>query len=298
MQKILITGASGFLGGHVWWLARQQAEVFGLGHSHPPPHPAITPLELTDEESVKSCLLHFRPEVVIHAAAMANLDACEKNPEKAFAVNTEATAYLLKYSKELKVRFIFLSTDMVFDGRRGFYTESDEVSPLSVYARSKVAAEKYITENYDDYVIVRAALIYGRPRLGGTSFSQWLEDHLKKAQPVRLYVDQYRTPIWAGNLAEILLELAQNRFTGILHCGGTDRIDRFSFGRMLCRIVGYDASLLIPASMLTDHLPAPRPQDVSLCTALAASILKTPLLSCEQGLQQMIEQKNEPNQGC
>ncbi len=289
MKKYFITGAGGFLGGHVWWLARQQADAHGLCHTFPPFHPDLEPLELTDKTAVKSCLLRVRPEVVIHAAAMANLDTCEKNPDLAFAVNTQATQTLLDFSRQINARFIFLSTDMVFDGSRGYYRESDDCSPLSVYGCTKVAAEKYITQNYDNYVIVRAALIYGRPRLGGTSFSQWIENQLSQEQPVRLYVDQYRTPILVDNLAKILIELAESRFTGILHCGGPERIDRFSFGQKLCRIAGYDASLLLPASMTEDQPPAPRPRDVSLCSDLAASILQTPLLSCEQGLRLMLE---------
>ncbi|MBN2354982.1 SDR family oxidoreductase [candidate division KSB1 bacterium] len=288
MKKILITGASGFLGGHIWSLSRAQTITLGLYHQHVHADADLEPLNLTQERAVKKCLMRFEPDVIIHTAAHSNLDACEKNPQEAFAVNVEATHHLLYHSRKIGSRFIFLSTDMVFDGERGHYRETDPVSPLSVYGRNKTAAEKLVAETAENYVIVRAALIYGRRKLGGSSFSQWIENRLRHHQTVPLYVDQFRTPILVDNLAELLLELVDHPFIGILHCAGSNRIDRFTFGQQLCKIAGYDASLLQPASMMADHPPAPRPKDVSLCTNLAAGLLRTPLLSTEEGLQRML----------
>ena len=288
MRKILLTGASGFLGGHIWSRAQHHWQVLGICHRNASALPGLQPLDLTREAAVQQALAQFKPEVIIHTAANANLDDCEKNQLQAQAINIDAVARLLRYSHATGSRFIFISTDMVFDGERGMYCEHDDISPLSYYGRSKVLAEQLIAETGGHFVIVRAALIYGRPRGGGSSFSQWIEDRLKSKRPVPLYFDQYRSPVLADNLAEMILELAEHEFTGILHCAGSDRIDRYTFGQQLCRIAGYDASLLRRVSMTEDHPPAPRPKDISLSTALAAQVLRTKLLSSEEGLSRML----------
>ncbi|NOY61208.1 MAG: sugar nucleotide-binding protein [Calditrichaeota bacterium] len=140
-----------------------------------------------------------------------------------------------------------------------------------------------------NHVIARAALIYGRSRGGGSSFSNWMEMRLRKNQTVPLYTDQFRTPIYAGNLAEMLLELAHSDFIGTLHLGGANRIDRYNFGLQLCSLGGYNPGLLQPTSMYDFQPLAPRPADVSFSIDKAKSVLTTKMLSTEEGLLRMFE---------
>jgi len=288
MPRLLITGASGLLGGHLLHQARPGWQVLPLCHQHPMNDPAARPLDLKRSIELEASIEQFRPDVIIHAAANANLDDCERNREAATAVNADATATLARCARAVHARLIFISTDMVFDGLAGDYRETDPPRPISHYGATKMLAEQATAATIENHVIVRSALIYGRSIEGGHSFSQWMEDRLKKGDPVPLYFDQYRTPILVANLAEAILELAAGSFTGILHLGG-DRIDRYTFGEQLCRLAGYPVRLLQKVSMDRDHGAAPRPRDVSLNTELARSLLHTPLLSVAEGLKRMLE---------
>ncbi len=284
-RAMLISGASGFLGGALYHKAVHLWRVTALCHSKS--MPGMLPVDLTDAAKVRTIVRAVKPRVILHLAANANLDSCEKEPQQAHAVNVAATATLLQAADDIGARLVFVSTDMVFDGHQGNYHELDPVAPLSVYGDTKVAAEKRVLAAKGPHVVARAALIYGRPRLGGSSFSEWIEKRLQARQPVTLYNDQFRTPVWVENLADQLLELACNDYCGILHCAGSERIDRLGFGRILCQKAGYDAHLLIPSSMHDHITPAPRPADVSLNVELARQILHTPLLSVEEGISQM-----------
>jgi dTDP-4-dehydrorhamnose reductase len=288
-MKLLITGGSGLLGGHLVAQAAGRFDVMTT-HRNRPPEQRFAPsvhIDLTDAALVQQLFEEHQPQIIIHTAAVSHLDECERYPQMAFRNNVMATRNLVDAAETLGSRFIYISTDMVFDGNSKYYRETDEPAPLSVYGRSKLEAEQ-IVRRLPDSVIVRSALIYGRPADGGSSFSDWIESNLRRGEPVPLYTDQFRTPIFVANLAEILLELSELTWSGLLHVGGSDRLDRFSFGRQLCEIAGYDVALLRPVLMDDHHLPASRPRDLSLNIEKARSLLKTPILGTQEGLRRMI----------
>ncbi len=289
MKRLLITGASGFLGGHIYTLAKSSWQVMAVYYNHPPQQ--LTKewmrLDLTDQHEILKSIARFQPDVIIHAAANSNLDQCEQNPEMARQVNVESTRILYNAARSLNSRFLFVSSDMVFDGRQGNYRETDPVCPISVYGRTKVDSEQLFLSKEGNFVIARSALIYGRPVIGGSSFSMWIENRLRMSQNTPLFVDQYRTPVLVNNLAAALLELAENDFTGIIHLGGENRINRLTFGKQLCAVCNYDEGLLQTVSMHDNKSAAPRPVDVSLHTGLARATLHTPLLNTAEGLKLM-----------
>jgi dTDP-4-dehydrorhamnose reductase len=285
MKKLIITGASGFLGGHIFSQAEKQYQCVGTFNNYSTAHniPNWRQIDLCNFFDVFELITNIKPDVIMHSAANSNLDDCEKNPEHAQAANVLATGHLVSAARQVNARFIYVSTDMVFDGAGSLYKENDRTNPLSVYGQTKLQAEE-VVQRFENSAIVRSALIYGRPKFGGSSFSMWMENRFHHNQIVPLYVDQFRSPILVDNLAEILLELCDSDFTGILHAGGANRIDRFSFGQQMCDIFGYETSLLQPTHM-SDHTPlAARPRDVSLNIDKAISILKTNILTTEQGL--------------
>ncbi len=289
MKKIFITGASGFLGGHVYHQAREKWQVLAGYNSNKSAGRGEDwiQLDLTDAKRVRAALKAFRPDVIIHCAANSNLDECEKSPDMASAINVKSAEYLISSANDLGSRLIFVSSDIVFNGEKGNYRETDPVSPISVYGRTKVRSEELLMRKSTNYVIARAALIYGRPKTGGSSFSVWIENQLKAGSSVSLYRDQFRTPVLVNNLAEALLELAENDYTGIIHLGGKNRIDRLTFGKQLCAAAGYDAGLLRAASMYDRKPAAPRPADVSLNIDKAGSVLHARLLNTTDGLHRM-----------
>ena len=288
MPRLLITGVSGLLGGHVFSHAESSFLCLGTYNTFAAPPTFINwrQIDLTSSKDVLFLVNEFKPDCILHTAANSNLDDCERNPDAAKQVNVRATAHLVHASKQVDARFIYVSTDMVFDGTGSLYREEEKTNPISVYGRTKAEAES-IVRQIDNSVIVRSALIYGRRQYGGRSFSMWMEERLREGRSVPLYTDQFRTPVLVNNLAAILIELCSSSFIGTLHAGGTNRINRLSFGKQMCEILGYNSGLLRPTSMGDVVSLAPRPRDVSLNVTKAMSILQTKLLSTKTGLEKM-----------
>jgi len=290
MKKILITGASGFVGGHLVVQAKKKYEVHALLNKNQVHINNIQTyrFDLSRVDQINRLLNKISPDVVIHTAAIANPDLCEADPDLATMVNAKATEQLARWAEKNNVRFIFTSTDMVFDGKKGNYKESDLPNPISFYSNTKVAAEKIITKNNSNYVIARVALVYGIGITRHTCFFETMLEKLKKGDTITLFYDQFRSPILVDNLAEALLELAENKFIGTIHLGGSERISRWEFGLKTCEIFDFSLQTIIKGSMFDFEGAAFRPQDISFDIALAKQILKMRLLNCDEGLGRII----------
>jgi dTDP-4-dehydrorhamnose reductase len=291
MKKILITGASGFVGGHLVNQAKKNFEVHALFNNNPLEIKDcfIHKFDLSQVSQIDTFLAEIVPDVIIHTAAIANPDACEENRDYAILVNIKATKELSKWAQKNGVRFIFTSTDMVFDGTRGNYKENDSPNPISFYSQTKVSAEDFIKNNIANYVIARVALVYGIGITRNSSFFEKMIERLTKGESITLFHDQFRSPILVDNLAEALLELATNDFVGITHLGGSERISRWEFGLRASRIFGLPSQNILKGSMFDFEGAAFRPQDISFDIELAKKVLKTKLLSCDEGLERVKE---------
>ena len=291
MKKILITGASGFVGGHLVKQAKKNYEVHALFNNNPLEIKDcfIHKFDLSQVSQIDTFLAEIVPDVIIHTAAIANPDACEENRDYAILVNIKATEELSKWAQKNGVRFIFTSTDMVFDGTRGNYKENDSPNPISFYSQTKVSAEDFIKNNIANYVIARVALVYGIGITRNSSFFEKMIERLTKGESITLFHDQFRSPILVDNLAEALLELATNDFVGITHLGGSERISRWEFGLRASRIFGLPSQNILKGSMFDFEGAAFRPQDISFDIELAKKVLKTKLLSCDEGLEKVKE---------
>jgi len=292
MPQVVVTGASGFLGGHLTHLAAEKFQTAGFYSSFAFEMPGVSmqAVDFSHTDKIRLALDKFQPDCIIHNAALANPDVCERNPELADLINVKATQTIADWAQANGCRLIYISTDMVFDGNQGFYSENDTPQPLSVYGKSKAAAEKAVLAIHSTAVVCRLALMFGRGILLRPYASTWLERELlsrsksSDASPLRLFSDQFRSMLSVRNAARAILELCENQFQGILHIGGTERIDRYSFGRRLCAILKVSPGLIQPVNFTSNSTTAPRPKDVSLNITLAQRILKTPLLNIADGL--------------
>ena len=295
MKNILVTGGSGFIGGHIIQLARKKYKVYAIYNNS-----VITKnkniqtyqIDLSQNENINSLLEKIKPSVVIHTAAISNLDVCEKNHKLAQQINVEATETMANWSKKNGAKFIFISSDMVFDGKRGNYREDDSVNPLSFYAQTKVQCEEKIAQLNFNSVVVRVALTYGIGRTRFNTFFENMISNIKSNTSVALFVDQFRTPILVNNLSEAILELAGNEFTGIINLSGGERMSRWDFGLLTCKILGLPTKRLIKSSMFDFPGAASRPQDISLINDLARKVLKVKLLDCSEGLKRIVKTIN------
>jgi dTDP-4-dehydrorhamnose reductase len=289
-MKILVTGASGFLGGHLVQAAQGRGEVIGTYWEHPVSLPGVDlyRMDLTNLVEVAQFVRKVRPHLIIHAAALANLDTCETQKDLAWRTNVDAARMMAAVAREVRSRLIHISTDMVFDGEHGNYNEEDIPEPISYYGYSKRAAEEDVLHAYPEALVVRVALLYGFPIAGGNGFSAEIYHRLRAGQRVKVFANQFRTPLFAGNAAVAILELGNMRYNGILHLAGSQRVSRAEFAQELARQMGANPRLLEEISMHEVTWLVPRPKDVSLDIKRAGEILKTPLLDCNEGIKRML----------
>lgn len=289
-SKLLITGGSGFLG---WNLAKYAAELYEVFFTYG--HHFITiegcqeyHLNLQDRSEIENLLEEVQPEIVIHTAALANVDICEKRRSLAHEINVAATTHLAKCAEELHCRFVYISTDLVFDGQTGHYTETDRPTPLNYYGETKLLGEKTVMSTMTDYLIVRMALMYGVGNGVNGCFTDWIRDGLEHKKPVQLYTDQYRTPLFVLDGVRALFELIEKPTRNeILHLAGKERLNRYDFGKKFAKIFGYEEQWIYPAKMQDVTTTAQRGRDCSLNTKKIQQLLSFQLSDVDTGLQKM-----------
>lgn len=265
-KKLLITGASGFLGWNLAQLAAQDWQVYGTyaRHAIALPQGTAIPVDLTDSASLKTLFEELKPEAVIHAAAQSQPNICQSQPEQAYNINVTASVQIAKYCAQANIPLVFTSTDLVFDGLRPPYRETDPVSPINRYGEQKVAAEQALQACYPLVTIARMPLMFGPSSPASGSFIQPFLEKLRSHIPLSLFTDEYRTPVSAVTAAQgLLLALTQGQGE-ILHLGGSERISRYEFGQLMAEVLAINPQLIQPCQQKDVVMAAPRPADVSL----------------------------------
>ncbi len=274
--SVWVTGAGGFVGNAIV----QSAPTYAPGWTIF----AITrhQLDLTDFASVTARFDKDKPDVVIHCAAMARSPDCQANPTLARKINTDATAHLAELARN--GRFIFFSTDLVFDGRNGNYVETDSPNPLSIYAETKVASEKIILQN-PLHTVVRCSLVGGASPKGNHSFNEDLRAAWKAGKTTKLFYDEYRTPVPAPIAARAILEIATRNLTGLFHLAGAEKFSRLQLGELVASRHPELTARIEPCS-LREYQGPPRPADASLNCAKLQSLVSFKLAGLNEWLEQ------------
>ncbi len=249
-----VTGAGGLIGSYLVRLAPKFAPQFKVVPL------ARAELDLSDFAAMDRRFAAERPCVIIHCGAMSKTPDCQANPAAAKRINTEATAHLSGLAADAD--FIFFSTDLVFDGRKGNCIETDAVNPLSVYGETKLAAEQKVLEN-PRHIVIRTSLNSGKSPSGKSGYNeQWLAAAIE-GKTLRLFEDEYRSPISATVTAEAIWKLAANPRGGIWHLAGTERLSRVDIGRLFAERHP-EINPPFESCSLREYQGAPRPADTSM----------------------------------
>ena len=211
----------------------------------------------------------LKPNLLIHCAALSRTKACEQDPEQAHRINVEATAHLAHLSKDIP--FIFLSSGEVFDGKAGWYGETDEPNPINVYGQTKLEAEQAVLQN-PRHTVVRIVLTAGTSETGDRSFVEDMCRTAKAGKDVTLYADEFRCPLPAGVIARVIWELVDRKQPGLYHLGGNERLSRWEIGETLLPWYPELNGRLITGSARS-HVGGPRPADLSLRCDKIQSVL-------------------------
>lgn len=283
MKKLLVTGASGFLGWNVCQLAKQKWDIYGTYCSHRTESPDITLLkvDLIDFEEVKRIFQEIQPDAVIHTAAQSSPNFCQSHPEESYAINVTASSNIAGLCADSLIPCVFTSTDLVFNGLNPPYRETDSVSPVNLYGEQKVLAEEEMLERYPMTAVCRMPLMFGIAAPPAQSFMQPFIQTLREGRELSLFIDEFRTPASGTTAAKGLL-LALEQVNGRIHLGGKERVSRYDFGRLLVEALELPSEGLKACRQADVKMAAPRPPDVSLDSSKAFSLGYAPLLLSEE----------------
>ena len=251
--RAIITGAAGLIGQYLVKTAPRWAlgwDVTGLSRAE---------LELTETLSVDARIHALKPDLLIHCAALSRTKACEQDPEQARRINVEATAHLAQLSQDIP--FIFLSSGEVFDGKTGWYAETDEPNPINVYGQTKLEAEQAVLQN-PKHTVVRIVLTAGTSTTSDRSFVEDMCRTAKAGKKVTLYTDEFRCPLPAGVIARVIWELVDRKQPGLYHLGGSERLSRWEIGETLLAWCPELKGHLMKGSA-RNHVGSLRPADLS-----------------------------------
>ena len=280
-MSIFLTGGSGLLGSKIAEIALKEHEVFA-GYCHNKPEFGEPVKFDLDKDTDLGVIYEIKPEVIIHTAALTNVDECETNKELAYKINAEGTKKVAEIAKELGSFLIYVSTDYVFSGDKGKYKEEDEPNPIDYYGYTKLLGEKYCE------CIARPCVIYGaKPASGKVNFALWLMNNLRNEEEVKIVTDQFITPTLNTNLAKMLLGVAERELKGIFHLAGATRVSRYDFALRIAKEFELDESLITPSRMAEMKWIASRPKDSSLDTSKASKYLKEKPYDLDKALENL-----------
>ena len=291
-EKALVIG-KGFLGEKLFHLLEEkgfEARIASLEEK------TDYKIDITDIASIDSVFGKFKPKFVFLAAAISNVDFCEENKDKCFAVNLHGARNTALCCKEFGSKLVFVSTDFVFDGEKGFYDETDKPNPINVYGKSKFEAEKAILGlKMKDLIIARTSTLYGfNSFFDKTTFVSWVVKSLSEKKEINVVFDQKTSPTLIDDLAESLIDLCKMKAEGLFHVAGSEPMDRLSFAKKIAEIFELDESLIKKIDSNQLNQKARRPRDASLKIKKLNSMgIKTK--NTEDGLKEMKKQMEKKN---
>jgi dTDP-4-dehydrorhamnose reductase len=293
--KILITGANGLLGQR---LSKQLLEkgyiVTGIGKgecrfdNHNSIQFTYRDLDITDGPATESAILEEKPSLIVHAAAMTQVDQCEVDKQSCYNVNVTATRFIIDAGKQVEAKIIYVSTDFIFDGADGPYKEDAEPAPLNYYGSTKLIAEQVVMQSSLEWAIARTVLVYGdAPSTGRTNIIGFIKQSLEKNATIRMVTDQWRTPTFVDDLARGIVLMIEKNAKGVYNISGEEMMTPYDIAVETATYLGLNTSLIQQASSPEIRQPAIRPARTGFDITKAKKDLNYRPLSFRDGLRQI-----------
>lgn len=262
-KRILIIGSNGMLGQRLTEYFSKQKDVELLCTSAETksfiPDIEYQQLDITQKHEVKNIITKFFPDFIINAAAYTNVDKAETERELCWKINVNGVDNIAFYSWTIDSHLIHISSDYIFDGKNGPYTEIDLPNPISYYGRTKLASENSIKASGTRFTIIRSNVLYGPSKYGRPDFVKWVYNSLKNSQKIKIVTDQINNPTYIDDLVNGISNVIKNKKEGIYNIGGKELLSRFEFTKIIAKMFNLNTELIIP--ILTEELnqPAKRP---------------------------------------
>lgn len=290
LEKLMIVGGSGLLGGHLIKYSKDEFEVIATFKDHPFEVEGCKSihLDVTDRDKIENTIIKESPDIIILTSAQRNVDYCERNQEEANRINVEGTRNMAMASKKIGAKLIYLSTDMVFDGTKERYHENDATDPVNHYGMTKLKGEKEVAKALDDFAIARVSVLYDWNLFEHTfNFVTWVYEELKKGKPLELFSDQYRNATYIKNACEALLSICKKDEKGIFHVVGKNCVSRQYIGKKVAETFGLDDGLITTSTSDDFDWLAKRPKKCCLNVDKMEKTLGVKSMSIEEGLAAM-----------
>ena len=287
MAKLLVTGASGFLGSYLEAQAPTQYELFGtyLEHAFQSARMQAIQVDLSVTQEIDQMIDRIQPDAIFHFAALSKPNACEKDPEQSYAVNVASSLVLAEHCQKRNIPFLYTSTDQVFSGEQGPYEVGAPTDGINTYGKHKRLAERLILRTFPQAIIARMPLMYGWPQYGQNFLPAWVQN-LQKGEILKAFSDEYRSPTHGADAVAGLFLLLEKQATGIWHLGGTERLSRSEFAEILAEVWELPTDQLQPCLQADVQMAAPRPADVSM-DSTATHFLGYQPKTVREGLQEI-----------
>jgi len=290
LKNILITGGSGFFATNFTFQFEKKYNIFLLGNKRKIKLRKLYFINLNNRKQIKRLIIEKKIDTLIHAAAITDVDYCERNKKKCFAINSNLSIKLSNLSKQCGIKFVFISSDQVFSRNKKFKSEKSIPNPINNYAKSKVKAEREILKNNKNAIIIRTNFFGYGPKYR-RSFSDWILDSILKRKKIKLYDDIFFNPLYIRYLNKLLINLIKKNMKGIYNFSSDDKISKYQFGIKIAKLFNLDLSLIEKSKFDSKNHSAIRPKNMCLNNTKIKKILKIKNINVNDQLKKMHKER-------
>ena len=288
MKRILITGGTGLFGLNFFHEYKNKFKIFLVGNKKKIKNIKVNYFNIFDKYKLTNFLQKNKIDTIIHAAAQTNIEKCQKNKKNCYKTNVELTEHLGRVAEKEKIKFVFISTDQIFNKNLSYKNEKLKKNPCNYYGYTKSIAEKFLLKNNPSSLIIRTNF-FGYGNKSRLSFSDWILFNVKKKRKIYLFADVYFNPLYLKYLNKYLIKLIKLDSKGIFNIVSDGKISKYDFGKMLCAIFNLDEKFIVKSKISKNFKLIKRPKDMSLSNKKLKNKIKCKRINLQNQIKTMLK---------